>query len=154
VGELVAELAPLVLDKRVRDVQALPPRDLLLVLEGDGEGERPLRLLLSADPDGPRLHLLHVSTGAYRSETPNSTSRRADAPLGIDSPGVKAARIAGPGEDVGTRYSPRQDIGTPWLANSAAISVRYCPATAFLRLEANRGQRAKAWLSGGGSQKL
>ena len=53
-GELLEELAPLVSGLRVLDVQALPPRDLLLVLE-EVEGVR--RLRLSAHPDGPRLHL-------------------------------------------------------------------------------------------------
>lgn len=56
---------------RLRDIQALPPRDLLLVFEpaapsesavlskseGAGEGPAVYRLRLSADPDNSRLHL-------------------------------------------------------------------------------------------------
>lgn len=57
-GELVEELAPLVRGARVKDVQALPPRDVLLVLEPEGR-DGVLRLRLSANPDGPRLHLVH-----------------------------------------------------------------------------------------------
>ncbi len=53
IGELIGELAPRVAGARVRDVEGLPPRDLLLVLE---VGERVERLRLSADPDASRLH--------------------------------------------------------------------------------------------------
>ncbi len=56
VGELVAELRPLVLNARVREVEPLPPRDLLLVLEPP-EDRRVLRLRVSADPSAPRFHL-------------------------------------------------------------------------------------------------
>ncbi len=45
---------------RVLDVLAVPPRDLVLVLEPEGASEEraaPLRLVLSADPDGPRVFL-------------------------------------------------------------------------------------------------
>lgn len=42
----------------MRDVHALPPADLLLVLEPAGGG-RILRLRVSADPNAPRLHLQH-----------------------------------------------------------------------------------------------
>lgn len=43
----------------LRDVQALPPRDLVLVFEHpeDGDGPAVSRLRLSADPDNSRLHL-------------------------------------------------------------------------------------------------
>jgi predicted ribosome quality control (RQC) complex YloA/Tae2 family protein len=54
----VRELAPLLERARVRDVHALPPSDLLLVLEPE-RGARILRLCLSADPLAPRLHLQH-----------------------------------------------------------------------------------------------
>ena len=59
-SELCTELAPLLAGARVKDVAALPPRDLLLVLEPrDGlEGAPPiLRLRLSSHPDASRLHL-------------------------------------------------------------------------------------------------
>ncbi len=60
-GELVAELAPLVAGLRVRDVQSLPPTDLVLVLEDPdgGDDARPVRVRLSADRGLPRLHLQH-----------------------------------------------------------------------------------------------
>lgn len=56
VGELVAEIAPLVRGARVLELRAAPPRDLALVLEVEG-AERPRRLVLSANPDAARLHL-------------------------------------------------------------------------------------------------
>jgi len=58
IGELVDELAPLLRRASVRDVQALPPRDLLLVLEPEKAGGI-LRLRLSTNPDACRLHLQH-----------------------------------------------------------------------------------------------
>lgn len=61
VGELVAELAPLVVGLPVAEVAALPPRDVLLVLDnthaGAGGGPAVLRLRVSADPEGARVHL-------------------------------------------------------------------------------------------------
>ncbi|MEZ5977066.1 MAG: NFACT family protein [Planctomycetota bacterium] len=56
VGELVRELAPLLVGGTVREAAALPPRDLLLVLEDPAWGGI-RRLRLSAAADGPRLHL-------------------------------------------------------------------------------------------------
>jgi predicted ribosome quality control (RQC) complex YloA/Tae2 family protein len=60
VDELCAEIEPLVRGATLRDVQGLPPRDVLIVLEGrpaeDGKSKT-IRLRLSADPDAPRLHL-------------------------------------------------------------------------------------------------
>src|SRR5512145_2201554 len=58
VGELVRELEPLVLGAEVRSVQPLPPRDLLLALRPRASelGEL-LRVRLSADPEGARVHL-------------------------------------------------------------------------------------------------
>lgn len=62
VAELCGELTALLVGWRVRDVQGLPPRDVLLVLEPPGgepeDGGPPiLRLRLAADPNAPRLHL-------------------------------------------------------------------------------------------------
>jgi predicted ribosome quality control (RQC) complex YloA/Tae2 family protein len=58
VGELVAELVPLARGALVRGVQALPPRDLLLVLEPRDMPEgAPLRVRVSCDPEAARLHL-------------------------------------------------------------------------------------------------
>ena len=50
VAELVAELQPLLKGCTVREVQALPPRDLLLIVEPDATPDGPpiLRLRLSA----------------------------------------------------------------------------------------------------------
>lgn len=60
---------------RLRDVQALPPRDLLLIFEpehagdptAEDEGPAVFRLRLSADPDNSRVHLqqgrLHKNKG-------------------------------------------------------------------------------------------
>ena len=59
VGELRDELGPLLGGARLKGLVALPPRDLLLILE-DAPGARPrelLRLHLSADPDLPRFFL-------------------------------------------------------------------------------------------------
>lgn len=41
----------------MRDVQALPPRDVLLVLAERDDDDAVLRVRVSANPDGPRLHL-------------------------------------------------------------------------------------------------
>ncbi|MEL6427667.1 MAG: NFACT RNA binding domain-containing protein [Planctomycetota bacterium] len=60
VAELCAELQPLLAGWRVRDVQGFPPRDVLLIVEPEGDpGDGPpiLRLRLAADPNAPRLHL-------------------------------------------------------------------------------------------------
>jgi len=57
-AELLDELRPLLLGARILDVDALPPRDILLVLEReDADGPRILRLRISANPDAPRVHL-------------------------------------------------------------------------------------------------
>lgn len=55
----MAELEPLLASLRLRDVQALPPRDVVLVFERDEASAGPavLRLRLSADADTSRLHL-------------------------------------------------------------------------------------------------
>lgn len=64
VGELVSELAPLLEGTVVRDVQALPPRDVLLaLLEADG---RVLRVRLSAAPEACRIHLQVGRVQAHR----------------------------------------------------------------------------------------
>lgn len=58
-AELVAELAPLFQGRRLRELQAQPPHDLLLILEppqAPGSGAI-RRLRLSADPVSGRAHL-------------------------------------------------------------------------------------------------
>lgn len=58
-AELVAELQPLLKGCRVREIQALPPRDLLLIVEPDPTPDGPpiLRLRISASAQTARLHL-------------------------------------------------------------------------------------------------
>ena len=61
-GELITELGPLIAGTRVRDVAALPPRDLLFILEPSSSrpGEGPVsRLRVSANPEAGRVHLQH-----------------------------------------------------------------------------------------------
>jgi predicted ribosome quality control (RQC) complex YloA/Tae2 family protein len=56
VGELAVELARVVVGGTVSDVAALPPRDLILVLEhADWPGVRRVRVCAAAD--GPRVHV-------------------------------------------------------------------------------------------------
>jgi len=55
VGELVEEILPLTRHARVKSIEALPPRDLLVVLATPGGEVR--RLRFSADPLASRFHL-------------------------------------------------------------------------------------------------
>ncbi len=55
-GELVRELAPLVLGLVVREVLAAPPRDVLLVLGASLDGPPDWRVRISAGGDAPRIH--------------------------------------------------------------------------------------------------
>lgn len=59
IGEIIGELTPLLAGRRLAEVQALPPRDLLLIFEGEESGDGPpiWRLRVSADADASRLHL-------------------------------------------------------------------------------------------------
>jgi predicted ribosome quality control (RQC) complex YloA/Tae2 family protein len=73
VGELCREVGALLTGGRVKDVAALPPRDVLLVIEPrEGlEGAPPvLRLRLSAHPEAARVHLQQGRT--YRHDGPIS----------------------------------------------------------------------------------
>ena len=73
VGELAQELEGILSGLPLVEVQALPPRDLLLIFDvGDSSdrnpGDRPRavrRLRLSADPDAPRAHLQHGRVRSY-----------------------------------------------------------------------------------------
>ena len=60
-GELVRELGGLVVGQRVQEVLPMPPRDVLLVLENaraaEEKGPAVLRVRISTDADGARLHL-------------------------------------------------------------------------------------------------
>jgi len=61
VGELVRELEPRLKGLAVKAIQPFPPRDVLLVFEKDAasaDGPR-RRVRLSANPDLPRIHLVH-----------------------------------------------------------------------------------------------
>jgi predicted ribosome quality control (RQC) complex YloA/Tae2 family protein len=61
VADLAREVQPLVRGLVVRDVVARPPADIVLVLaRTDVQGVR--KLLVSADPEAPRLALAHAST--------------------------------------------------------------------------------------------
>jgi predicted ribosome quality control (RQC) complex YloA/Tae2 family protein len=55
-GELLAELRPLLEGQTVQALEALPPRDLVLVFAAQ-PGQRRRLLRISASADGPRLHL-------------------------------------------------------------------------------------------------
>lgn len=97
VGELAAELDPLLRGARVREVQALPPRDLLLVLEPRSaaeDGPPVLRLRLSADPDAARLHLQHGRVHAHDGPVGPFFQRLAD-----EIAGATLRRIAQVGGD-------------------------------------------------------
>ncbi len=73
IGELAQELEGLFRGRELVEVQALPPRDLLLIFAVDEAssrepGGRPKavrRLRLSADPDAPRAHLQHDRVHSY-----------------------------------------------------------------------------------------
>ncbi len=61
-AELIGEITPFVKGARVKDVLGTPPRDLVLVLEpaldlARAQRRAPLRLVISADQDGPRVFL-------------------------------------------------------------------------------------------------
>lgn len=60
VGELAREIAPLVEGLVLREVLPRPPRDVLLVFAepGNVDGPPAWRVLVSADGDAPRLHVL------------------------------------------------------------------------------------------------
>ena len=59
IAQLIEELQQLLVGLRLRDVQALPPRDVVLIFEPDDPGTGPpvFRLRISADADNSRLHL-------------------------------------------------------------------------------------------------
>ena len=63
--ELVSELTPLVLGALVRDVDPLPPHDLLVVVQPKND-ERVLRLRVSADPECGRVHLAIGSVARHK----------------------------------------------------------------------------------------
>jgi len=61
-AELIGEISPFVAGARVIEVLGVPPRDLAFILEPAGDaprerGRAPLRLVLSADADVPRIFL-------------------------------------------------------------------------------------------------
>lgn len=64
IGELTCEIQALAKGARIRDIQALPPADLLLVLEREA-GAGLLRVLVSADPDAPRIHVMHARVARH-----------------------------------------------------------------------------------------
>jgi predicted ribosome quality control (RQC) complex YloA/Tae2 family protein len=64
IAELCAEIRPIVRGARITAVRGLPPADLVLSLEREGE-RRTVRLCLSADPDAPRVHIQHARTARH-----------------------------------------------------------------------------------------
>ncbi len=62
-GEVLEELRTVFLGATLREVQALPPRDALLVFHGPEDSVR--RLRVSVSPDGPRVHLQHGRVQRY-----------------------------------------------------------------------------------------
>ena len=107
VGELVQELAPLVTGARVRDVQAHPPRDLLLVLAGPG-GEPIRRLRLSVAPEAARLHL-QIGRVRRHAGPPGPFYRRARELL----TGSTLIVLAQPAGDRAVRLGFQPESGTP-----------------------------------------
>jgi predicted ribosome quality control (RQC) complex YloA/Tae2 family protein len=91
-AQLLQELRGATLGRTVREVAPLPPRDLMLVL--DDAGESVLRLRLSADPEGPRIHLQ------------NGRVHRHDGPVG---PWFESARNLLEGARLAAIEQPRGD---------------------------------------------
>lgn len=105
-AELLDELRPLLVGARILDVDALPPRDLLLVVEREEpQGPRTLRLRLSANPDAPRLHLQRGRVWSHTGP-PGPFFRR----LAEELPG---ARITGLDLVAGDRIVILELTGTP-----------------------------------------
>ncbi|HVS11082.1 MAG TPA: NFACT RNA binding domain-containing protein [Planctomycetota bacterium] len=102
VAELASELQPLFEGAHLLEVEPLPPRDLDLLLERDGARRR---LRLSADPEAPRLHLVHSRVERHRGP-PGPFYRRAREELA----GARLRRI----EPVrGDRIARVEFAGTP-----------------------------------------
>lgn len=67
IREVVDELAPLVDGSTVLEVEPLPPRDLLLVLQPpEGPDARVRRVRVSVDPDAARVHLQRERVHKHR----------------------------------------------------------------------------------------
>lgn len=64
IAELCAELRPILRGARVRTVHALPPADVVLVIEREAEADV-VRLRISADPDAARIHMQHARTAQH-----------------------------------------------------------------------------------------
>ncbi|HIG10930.1 MAG TPA: DUF814 domain-containing protein [Planctomycetes bacterium] len=85
------ELAPLLEGTRLREVEPLPPRDLLLILEpedGPRDGPAVFRLRLSVAGDGPRVHLQQGRQKSARGPTGPFFQR-----LALELVGARLARI-------------------------------------------------------------
>lgn len=94
IAELVAELAPRVRGRRVARCLALPPRDLILVLEPAPGEVASARLRLSAEPELPRLFLQ-----AAREERPRGPLGPFFRRVEQDLAGARLERIGQPGGD-------------------------------------------------------
>ena len=101
----------------MRDVEPLPPRDLLLVLE---QGERMRRLRLSAHQDGPRVHLQCARVHSYAGP-PGPFFRR----LAEELPGARLARIGQVAGDRILRIELRDPPGGRALGLLAELTGRH-----------------------------
>lgn len=119
-GELVSEVAPLIRGAAVREVHALPPRDLLVVLVEDAaQGGRVLRLRVSADAESGRLHLQVGPVRRHEGPSAPFFARLGEAFEG----GVVHALEAVPGDRV-ARLTVRRD-GRPAATLVAEMTGRH-----------------------------
>ncbi len=111
------ELVPLAIGARIRAVDPLPPRDLLLVLE---PGALPLRRLrLSADPQAARIHLQIAPVKRHEGPSDPFFARVRAALEGAELHGLEQLR-----EDRVVRFSTRR-AGRPGATLIAELTGRH-----------------------------
>jgi predicted ribosome quality control (RQC) complex YloA/Tae2 family protein len=120
VAELVGELEPLLRGATVVEVQPLPPRDLLLVLEPrePSLGKR-LRLRVSADPEAARVHLQIAPVARHEGPTAPFFARLSALLVGCELHVLEQVRA-----DRVVRASFRRD-GQPSAALVAELTGRH-----------------------------